>query len=297
MSDVTIRALKPASATRVDGVLVRIYSGSTPVTQGTTGEGANADGERLFNLSAGSYTMRLSMSSSGYSVTSPQSFTVTGDPDDDIFIVRVSLFELPEAVDSRLCRCSGYFLTPAGLPAEGAIISLAYQTAPLLLGSAGVIQRKVVVTLDVEGYGQTDLVRGALYRATCEGLIDIEHEVQVPSEAAASLPDMLYLLASTVTFSPTSVSTSVGTDVEVTVLVQYRSGLELDMGDIASLPVYFEPSSESLAITVSGVLILRASAVGTFTVTAKRVDSESDGPVTSYPAASETLGSLVITVA
>lgn len=293
MSDVTIRALKPSTTTRVDDVLIRIYSGATLVTQGTTGEGANADGERIFNLSAGTYTMRLSMSASGYSVVSPQSFTTVGTPASDIFVVRVSTFTLPTAVDSRLCRCSGYFLTPAGLPAEGAQIRFGYQTSPLLIGAAGVIQRKVAVILDEDGYGQVDLVRGALYRIECEGLIDIEHEVQIPDEASASLPDVVYPLALSVAFTPTSIATTVGTSVSFTAAVLYRSGLELDYEDIDEPPVYFESSSDYLTISAMSV---SATAAGSYTVSALRTDTESDGVITSYPAAAETLGTMVVTV-
>ena len=297
MTDVLIKALKPASSTRVDGVLVRVYdSNGVFVTQGTTGEGANQPGERLFDLSAGDYTMRLSMSEEGYSVVSPQSFTVSGVPASDSFIVRVSQFELPESQDSRFCRCSGFFLSPDASPAAAATIRFALQTAPLLVLKSGIIQRKAAVKLDDNGYGQVDLIRGALYRAECEGLLDIEHEIQVPDAPSASLPDVVYPFVDSVEFTPASLSLTAGGSESVTLLVRYRSGLELDLDDVEASVVSFETSDPSVTVSRTSSIIVSATQSGSFTVTAKRVDQSNVASVNVYPVASSTLGSLAVTV-
>ena len=297
MSDVLIAASDAGTGDPLDGVLVRVYSGSTLVTSGTTGDGANEDGERQFNLSAGSYTMRLSMSGNGYSVASPQSFTVTGTPADDVFDIEVEVTTRPVATDANYCRCSGFVVDPNGAVVANYNVALILQDEPVLLGNDLVSGRRVQVTTNSLGYAVVDLIRDAVYRVEMDGYVGNEVYTRIPSLSSANLPDVLYQTVASVEFDPASLTVGVGETEDVEVTIRYRSGLALDLSEFdGDLPVSFSIADGDASIAiVDDVLQITGVTAGTDTVSVDRVLSSSS-PVVVYPA-SELTSTPVVTVA
>ena len=296
MTDVLIAAKNAATQDPVDEVLVRIYNSDLVLmTQGTTGEGGNDPGERLFNLAQDTYSMRLSMGIPGYSVVSPQSFTVTGVPEDDIFDVSVTLFSAPVATNPSLCRCSGFFLNPDGSPAVGIKVALQYLSVPAMLGSSAVLSKKLFLTTDSSGYIQTDLIRGASYRIDMEGYSDVSLETRVPNTSSANLPDILLPIVTEVSFSSSSVTLAVGATYNASATLTFRSGLSLVLSEFTSAPVTFSSSGAGLSVSVSnGQLALTGVTAGTYTVTASRVVP--DVAIQASPDAGFSSGTLTVTV-
>lgn len=271
MPDVTIAATDTVANAALDDVLVRIYSAGVFVTSGVTGEGTNAAGERLFTLPAGDYTMRLSMADPGYTVPSPQSFSVAGS--DVTFDVSVAVTAAPQSSNPLLCRCSGYVVDAAGVVCRGATFGLLLADGPMVLSRSAVFNAAVQATSDSAGYVQIDLIRGAIYRVTYDGDDAFSAYCRIPDAASANFADVVFPVVSSVTFSPSSLAIGVGATGEVAVTVRYRSGMALGIGEFAALPVEF---SGDLSISQgSGNMLLISSAVaGTFTVTVARVEQE-----------------------
>lgn len=283
----------------MDGVLIRIYSGSSLVTTGTTGEGSNADGDRLFNLNAGSYTARLSMSGQNYTVVSPQSFTVTGDPNNDVFLITVELPTKPTATNPKLCRCSGYFLDLNGAPMKGVSIAITGRVRPTLLGDDLVASDRLQILTNGSGYGTSDLIRKGIYSATVEGYDDLALSFRVPDTSSANLPDVLFPYITAVQFSPGASSIVHGATVDITTTVIYRSGLQMTLGEFeGTLPVRFVSSNESVASTsvVGGKLRVTALVAGSTTITAERVTDGASVAITIFPEVGSVTGSLAVIV-
>ena len=276
-----------------------IFSGVVFVTQGTTGEGANPDGERLFDLPVGEYTMRLSMSVSGYVVVSPQSFTVTGTPADDVFDVEVELPERSEATDVRLCRCSGFFVRPDGKAAVGISLRFVHLNRPSVLGEDAVLPFVVDVRTDSDGHATVDLIRKAVYRVEAQGYEDARLETRIPDRPSANLADIVFPIVSAVVFTPGALALAVGGAVgELDVLIRYRSGLELGLEDFGDFqPVTFVVSDTDVATAVisGGGIVVTGVGVGQCTITAKRVADLEDDPIVAFPDVPLS-GSLTVTV-
>ncbi len=298
MSDVLIHT-QEADLTAVDGVLVRIYDDQDVfVTQGTTGEGANPAGDRLFDLATGTFTMRLSMSSSGYSMVSPQLFTVTGVPADDIFDVETNLFQLPAAINSNLCRCSGYFKDITGGALDSARLRFRNMGRPTLLGSDSVLGGYVDVTTDTNGYAQIDLIQGANYRVTIDSLPDLGNEVLVPSLTGANLPDVIFPVVTSVTFNPPTLTLAVDASGTSDTTINYRSGLTVKLSKfvVGEVPVSFTPDVVGLvtiAIEDDNLKITREAA-GTVVITATRLYDDDSSNIQVFPAAAAVSNSLTV---
>lgn len=296
MATVTIAAANAATGDPLNDVQIRVYSGATLVTTGVTGEAANADGERIFDLAAGAYTMRLAYASPGYVVSSPQSFTVVGSG--DTFDVEVELPTLPVATSAAHCRCSGYIVDPSGAAVRGATYGLVLVEGPRIISAAGVTPRKLQVTTNDAGYASVDLIRGALYQVEYDADEPMEDYIRVPALSAANLADVLHPLVASVTFSPSSLSLDVDEEGDVAVTVRYRSGLAVDLADYDadSTPVVFEAADDEVTLrVVDGVLKVTGSAAGSYTVTVARSAPEFSGDI--LYGQSELSSTLSVTVA
>lgn len=304
MTDVLIHT-QEADTTAVDGVLIRIYTspGDVFVTSGTSGDGANPAGDRLFDLAAGAYTIRLSMSSSGYSFTagSPQALTTTGVPAADIFDIEVNLHSASVATDANLCRCSGFFRDADGSLLVGATLWFVRTTQPhLILGDALMGERVRVVT-DADGYAQVDLVRDAVYRLEHSALIDVNLEMRIPVASSANLPDVIFPIVSFISPDSPTLALSAGGAADVQdVSIVYRSGLSVVLSEFVEgvYPVEFESDLPAVAtVSISGGQVsIIPVAVGTATITATRVTEDEDTAIAAVPAAGAITGSIIATV-
>ena len=379
MTDVLIHC-QEADTTAVDGVLIRIYdTDDTFITEGTSGDGANPAGDRLFDLPSpkvlltssvaaasiittslahelsngqtvliaghvgsvpdingthvvtvlspttfsipvtvttggtlGSvvlnsartgYTMRLSMSVSGYSFTlgAPQSFAPTGVVAADIFDVEVNLHARDTATDGNLCRCSGYFRDLRGTAFARWGFMLRNMNNPLLLGEDAIVGSSVRIVTDAAGFASVDLVRDAVYRVYAEGLLDINLEIRIPNASSANLPDVLFPIVSAVTWTPTAVTVATGATSTLAATVDYLSGLQVPVEDFdpdSPLPVAFvvdDPDVATVAVSNTGFVVTGISA-GTATVTVTRHVTDEDDSIIRFPAPAALTSSLVITV-
>jgi hypothetical protein len=293
MSEVTIVVTGVPANEPLDGALLRVYSGSTLVTTGVTGEGANAAGSRVFTLSDGTYSLRVAMPSPGYVVGSPRSLVVAGDGTYDVFVEQP---DLPVAANPAMCRCSGYALDGSAAPVRGVSFTLQLVEGPLILGDATLVLVPSIVVTDARGYLQVDLIRGALYRVEYGADSAFTGFFRVPDLSAAKFADVVHPVVAAVTFSPSSLALAVDEIGESAVTVWHRSGLSVALGS-SELAVSFLSDPDGLSVSTSAdgaALCVSASAAGTYTVTAMRVAVDGEIPVLQQ--AGVVTGSLTVTV-
>jgi uncharacterized protein YjdB len=257
-----------ASNDPIDGVLVKVYdsTGTTFYTQSTT----DALGHVGFMLETLSYTLRFYKFQVGF--TQPQAITVIGT--NDSFNVYGSVFELPIATDSRLCRCSGYFRDVTGAVKANLDIHIEACFDPLILENAGIITDLQRFKTDEEGYVQFDLIRNGMYVLRFEALEDIPRTITVPDAASANLPDVAFPVVESVTLDPEGPYVlAVDEELELTPTVLASSGLEL-VG--AALSDVQWSSSDSSIVSVSpatDIITLRGVAAGSANLLAVRRDN------------------------
>jgi len=193
----------------VDGVVVRVFddTGTTFITEGTTG--SYLPGKVMFTLNGDaspvSYQLRFYVS--GGSVVSPQYIEVyspaalapTGANN---FLVTATTFVLPQATNPRLCRASGYIYGPNGIPRRGIDIHLIPCFNPLIVDGIGVLGERVAIRTDNTGYASVDLFRFGKYLATVESQENVQREIAVPDRSAVNLNDLLFPVVAVVEFDP-----------------------------------------------------------------------------------------------
>ncbi len=188
----------------VEGVLVRVFSedGSTFFTESTT----DVAGRVGFTLFTQKYSLRFNKFQVSFS--QPQVFEVLegtggGPPSTpNEFDVEAEVVTPPVATDPRLCRASGHFRDITGAPHRFLDIIFIGAFAPVLLEGAGVLSERRAIKTDEEGFACIDLIRCAIYRMTVEGYEDIQREVRVPDTPSVNLPDLLFPVVQSVSFSP-----------------------------------------------------------------------------------------------
>lgn len=286
-------ALLPGGEPVAD-VLVALYNGSgTKLTTDTT----DVDGMAyLGDRAEGEYTVY---------VTTPAGVTVVGGNRASITVVGAApqVFDLlavqdglPVASDSRLCRCSGYFVDQHGRPRQGVKLLLTEGTLPQLLHYSSTGVSKAVVpyaaqlVADATGWMSVDLIRGATYSASMAGYSNAAWDVVVPDLPASSLPDVLFPVVSGIAYAdngqtllPTSAPTlsmSVGEEKELSITTQYLSGL-LEEGASKVLLTSSDVAVLTITLTSTGVL-LQAIAAGTATVGVARSETE-ETQASAYP--------------
>jgi uncharacterized protein YjdB len=295
-------ACKDQSSQTVNNVLVRVYTGAGALhTSGSTGTGANNAGEIILSVpTTGDYTMRLSMDESGYSVTSPQSFSVVaGGTTENTFDVSITLFIAPSATDATLCRCSGYFKDLTGAALGDVDITLVSLSKPLILGTAAVADERKSITTDASGYAQIDLIRGAEYRVEIEGFIDLTLPITIPNAVSANLPDVIFPFVTGVTFDPVTLTVAAKATATSTAVVDYRSGLALALDKFTGeLPVTFASSDTEIAtVSVDGASVkVEGVVAGAVTITVERALDDSDTATTIFPDPGAVTGQIAVTV-
>lgn len=277
----------------VDGVLVRIFNqaGDTLITQGTTGAVVPGSGEVELVVPGGmTYRAKMSMSTPGYEITTPQFLEV---PDDNpyAFDMTVELFQNPAATDPNLCRASGYIRRVNGWPAGGSVIIFAPIAEPVIVDEVLVLGEKVHAVADEDGYVVVDLYRQGKYRVFVEGLEDMFAEVEVPDRSWTVIGDLLIPIPASATFDPASLSLSPGDQELVDVTITLRSGLEKTIGEVYE-ELCIQPTEVDglrLALSSDGLRVT-AETVGSYDVELEVTDQ---GTVLPTP---EISGTLPVTV-
>ena len=296
----------------VDDVLVKVYDADGVfVTSGSTGEGANEDGEVEFELTGSedgtSYTLRFRKD--GASITNPQAISVT-DPADpsNIFDVTAELHTLPTADDANMCRCSGYFVDASGAAIEDLRILFRVKPEipePQILGSGnsakGIVGGHTVVALtDSSGYVQLDLPRDGEFDAVVGGQENERLHVVVPDAASASLVHLLWPIISNIVYDPVSpAAVATGETTDVGLALTWSSGVTKFTG---APPMEYTSSDNDVATaSVSGTdqddatLTIRGVSAGQATLTPTRTYVEGYETV-ARPAVSA-LPTIVVNVA
>ena len=227
------------------------------------------------------------------------------DTDPHVFDVVINDTALAVASDEHLCRCSGYFIDPYGLPVQELTIrfSEAETALPNLIYYAGnsrshlLIPRVRIVKTDSDGFASVDLLREKFYSVYMEGYENIVREIQVPDAASAHLPDVIFpvvdgieytvvdvpgeVVGAVLTYNTPTVALSVGQSAELTLKTTYRSNLKLD----GVLDVLLSNSdNEVISMSVSGsTLVVKGLAAGTAEVEVARVEPGTGSGITISP--------------
>lgn len=252
----------------VEGMLVRVFdsTGTTFHTQDTT----DSEGHVGFTLWTQEYTLRFYKF--GAQVTQPQIIDVL-DGGSNSFNAYATIFVHPVANDPRLCRCTGYFRDITGAARPWVDMHFIGQFDPILLEGAAVLGERRSIRSDKDGYACIDLIRGACYLVTLEGLEDSQRSVSVPDLPSANLPDLLFPVVQEVSFDvavPWSVAA--GSTLVVTPTVVASNGVPLT--GTAMEDVQWSSSDDSvLSVAVDNTtLTLRGISAGSAELQAVRRD-------------------------
>lgn len=282
-----------SAGTPVEGATVRVFdsTGALLITSQTT----DATGRAAFLLASGMYQLRVFKDR--YTLRNPHALTVLdlSLPANAGLTNRFDLvghvFKPPEAVDPRLCRCSGFFIRPDGSPAPHHDVHIIAKFDPILVdGKLGLTER-VHTRTDKQGYVEFDLIRLARYQVTLEDFSDCVVDIRVPDLPSANFPDLCFPVVERVEFDregPFEVP-GVGTLNELVVGVTVFATDGLDLPDSGIRDVIWATSDASVAVVLptNNTLVLRGLAPGVTTLTAERRDKSivriPDTPIEGVP--------------
>lgn len=264
---------KEAPNDPVEGVLVRVFSedGSQFFTQSTT----DATGRVGFTLFTQKYSLRFNKFQVSFS--QPQIFEVLEGPGGaapstpNEFDVEAEVVVPPIATDPRLCRASGFFRDISGAPHPFLDIVFIGAFAPVLLDGAGVLSERRAIRTDEEGFACIDLIRCAIYRVTVEGYEDLQREVRVPDSPNVNLPDLLFPVVQSVSFSPVGpFSLTAGNTLDVVPTVVASNKVPLTGTAVPDVIWSTEDSTVATVSPLADKLVIKGVAAGTTKLVAKR---------------------------
>lgn len=224
----------------VDNVVVRVFdeTGTTLITSGSTGTSDDGEVEFTLNGDADGIVYQLRFYISGGAIPSPQSIAVFSPPANaptgaNNFEITAELFTLPAALDSQLCRASGYVIGPDGRPRRGIDIHFIPFFRPAVVGGKAVLGERVAVRTDADGYVQVDLFRNADYYATVESHENVQREICLPDRSSVNIAHLLFPIVAAVEYDPTGPYTvAVGATLSIEPTVITSSFVELcDVAD------------------------------------------------------------------
>jgi hypothetical protein len=184
----------------VDGVVVRVFdqTGTTLITEGTTGSVIAGTAEFTLNGDNPAITYQLRFYINGGSVLSPQYIQVYSPPSaapppgGNTFTITAALFTLPTATNPLLCRVSGFIWGPDGRPKRGIDIAFIPLFRPLVVGEIGVLGERVNTKTDKDGFVQVDLLREGCYFASVESHENVQRDVEVPDRSSVNIMHLLF---------------------------------------------------------------------------------------------------------
>lgn len=227
------------------------------------------------------------------------------DADPHVFDVVVNDATLSIATDAHLCRCSGYFVDPYGVPVRDLTLrfSEAETALPNLVYYSGqdrshlVVPRGRTVKTDSDGFASIDLLRERFYGIYMEGYENLVREIQVPDSSSASLPDVIFpvvdgveytavdvpdVVAGTVlNYNTPTIALSVDQSAEFTLKTAYRSNLKLD-GTVDVLLTSSDQEIISITLT-EDALVVKALSAGTAEVEVARVEPGTGEGISIFP--------------
>lgn len=197
------------SADPVDGVVVRVYdsTGTTLITEATTGDVLSGAVELVLDGDDPALTYQLRFYILGGSIRSPQYIEVFSPPalaptGANNFEIEATVFTLPTAPNPRLCRASGYIWRPDGRPNKGVDLAFVPCFRPLVVEGYGVLGERVNARTDKNGFVQIDLIREGLYLATVESHENVQREVMVPDRSSINIMHLLFPIIGAISYDP-----------------------------------------------------------------------------------------------
>jgi hypothetical protein len=166
-----------SGSTAIQGASARMTLNATNILVKT-----GADGNALFNVDNGTWTVAASMSGyDGNRVT--KAVSAAGYQ-----IVKLNAVVTPAAALPDMCSVSVTFYSPDGTVAAGRVIQFMLKTAPTGSGVAYIGTTKSA-TSSALGVAATDLWRGAVYEAFCQG-VKIGNDLTIPNAASYVIPSI-----------------------------------------------------------------------------------------------------------
>jgi len=266
----------------VDGVVVRVFdsTGTTFITEGTSGAVDPGTVQVTLNGDNPAIQYQLRFYINGGAIVSPQYILVYSPaaaapaPGTNNFTVTASMFALPTAPNSRLCRISGYIWGPDGRARAGIDVAFIPCFSPLVVDGIGVLGERVNIKSDKRGYFQIDLLRKGMYLATVESHENVTRTVVVPDRSSINIMYLLFPIIVDITFnlfSPT-IGVVVGGIVTLTPVItatDYRTLLGTAPEDL-----FYSVDDPSIASVVVGqnTIVINGISAGTTSLRVTRKD-------------------------
>lgn len=252
----------------VAGVLVKIFNsdGTEYYVETLSEEGGVAS----FLLEEGEYQARYYKRKTH--LPKPQRFSVTDGLNS--FDVPITTVVPPTTTDPRFCVASGYFRKANGAPAAGVSLVFVAKWSPMLLDGDGLLNEKISVVTDQNGFASVGLVRCGQYELTVEGVEDVSVVASVPDLPQCNLPDLVFPTVASVSLSPEGpYELSVGETLILTPVVYDSVGNLLDGAAMLALR-WGSSDTNVLAVSSSSTEVrLYAVAAGEAEVQADRLSS------------------------
>jgi hypothetical protein len=268
----------------IEGVSVRVFDAAGAVFQ--TQDTTDSDGHVGFTLPEATYSLRFYKF--GVQVPQPQLAVVEAGALNTFNAYGV-VFVHPISADARLCRASGYFRDISGAAHAWVDVMFLGAFDPIILEDAAVVSERRCIRSGRDGYACIDLIRGANYRATIQGFEDVQRTISVPDLPSCNLPDLLFPVVESISFTPNAPYTvTIGTPLVLVPTVVDSAGVPLR--GIASGDVKWSSSDEAI-LSVSNLsdteLELRGVSPGTATLIAERWNTSiirvPNTPITGVP--------------
>jgi len=172
-------------STPLVGVTVGVYDiNSVFITQGTT----NSSGQVSFSLTDPQY--RVYLYKQGFSIVQPWLLNVDLSKISVTFSLTGHLRKLPETLNPRLIRVSGYLVDFSGRPRKNLTLKL-HKEAQVNVDELIVENTPVTYTSDDKGYFEFDLYRTLKFCSIYLTERDL-YNIEIPDRAAINLPDLLF---------------------------------------------------------------------------------------------------------
>jgi hypothetical protein len=176
------------------------------------------------------------------------------------------------ATDPDLCRISGYLKNAHNQPLKGWSFVLRYCYIPMgLVSDTVILQERLPVKADANGYVEFDLIRGAQVSLELPNLLPwVYKKLTVPDAPSSDLLDFLFPYLVSVEFCDTDPRVvAVGDNLDAAVEGTLSNG---EVVDVPAGAATYEVSDLSV-VSPAGVPNFRALSAGSATITVTAVDA------------------------
>jgi len=255
----------------VEGVVVHAYNQAGTLRMGA--QVTDVEGKASFLLEA-PVIYQARFFKLQVDVRNPQYLSVEESPATNVFTVTGDVAVPPTVADPRLCVAHGIFRRPDGSPAPFVDLHFTPKFKPLLLEGNAVLNNRLSVRTDKDGYVEISLIKCGQYDVVLQGMEDQLRLVSVPETPNVNIAHLLFPRVQTVSAAPEGpYSLAVDEILVLTMTVVASNGLTLD--GLATGDVNWASSDPSiLSVTLGqGTITLRGVAPGTASLTCTRLDS------------------------